>query len=47
MYVEELREFRTFLRGNTDIPELRNLNLLGVQFSLCEDTYYYGIVGIV
>ena len=41
MYVEELREFRIFLRGNTDIPALKTLNLLGVQFALCEAMRIY------
>ena len=34
MYLAELREFRTFLQENTDMEELKNLNLLGVQFEL-------------
>ena len=34
MYLAELREFRTFLQENTDMDELKNLNLLGVQFAL-------------
>ena len=36
MYVDELREFRAYLVGHTDITELKSLNLLGVQFALCE-----------
>ena len=34
MYIEELREFRDYLRGRTSVAELRGLNLLGVQFAL-------------
>ena len=34
MYLAELREFRTFLQENTDMDQLKNLNLLGVQFAL-------------
>ncbi len=34
MYLEELRDFRTFLHHNTDMEELKGLNLLGVQFEL-------------
>ena len=30
MYLAELREFRAYLLENTDIDELRTLNLLGV-----------------
>ncbi len=38
-YVEELREFKAFLQ-KTEIEELRSLNLLGVQFALCEASKY-------
>ena len=31
MYVSELREYRAFLLSHTEIPELKALNLLGVQ----------------
>ena len=34
MCLAELREFRTFLQENTDMEELKGLNLLGVQFEL-------------
>ena len=33
MYVEELRSFRSYLVENTDVAELKSLNLLGVQFA--------------
>ena len=33
--VQELREFRVYLRAQTSIEELRGLNLLGVQFEPC------------
>ena len=36
MYLQELRQFRTYLLANTAIEELKQLNLLGVQFALCE-----------
>jgi hypothetical protein len=36
MYVSELREFRAYLQKNTDLDELKGLNVLGVQFGLCE-----------
>ncbi len=32
LYMEEMREFKAFLVANTEVPELRELNLLGVQF---------------
>ncbi len=35
MYIEELREFKSYLREKTEVPELRSLNLLGVQFVSC------------
>ena len=31
-----LQDFREFLMKNTSVDELRQLNLLGVQFALCE-----------
>ena len=33
MYIDELREFRCYLREHTRIEELKGLNLLGVQFA--------------
>ena len=33
---KELRDFREFLVANTVVEELRGLNLLGIQFALCE-----------
>jgi hypothetical protein len=36
MYVDELREVRAFLHERTTVPELKALNLLGVQFATCE-----------
>ena len=33
---KELRDFRHFLVANTVVEELRGLNLLGIQFALCE-----------
>ncbi len=36
MYIEELREFKAFLVEITEVAELQSLNLLGVQFALCE-----------
>ena len=41
MYVGELREFRDYLREHTDVAELKALNLLGVQFTLCEASKYF------
>ena len=41
MYVDELRDFRDFLRANTQVAELKGLNLLGVQFALCESSKYF------
>ena len=41
MYVGELREFRVYLQGNTSVLELKELNLLGVQFALCEASKYF------
>ena len=41
MYVNELREFRAYLVANTDVVELKHLNLLGVQFALCEASKYF------
>ena len=35
MYLDELRAYRNFLIERTAIDDLRNLNLLGVQFALC------------
>ena len=34
--MDELRAFRTYLQSHTSIAELKALNLLGVQFALCE-----------
>ena len=36
MYIDELREFQAFLVESTDVVELKTLNLLGVQFALCD-----------
>ena len=36
MYVEELREYRRYLQQHATNEDLRSLNLLGVQFALCE-----------
>ncbi len=41
MYVAELREFRDYLQANTGIAKLKELNLLGVQFALCEASKYF------
>ena len=41
MYVDELRDFRAYLVANTDVVELKSLNLLGVQFALCEASKYF------
>ena len=41
MYVAELREFRDYLQGDTIVPDLKSLNLLGVQFALCEASKYF------
>ena len=40
MYLEELREFQAYLMAKTEVPELKTLNLLGVQFALCEASKY-------
>ena len=29
MYLDELKEFRSYMNGHTDVVELQNLNLLG------------------
>ena len=36
MYVGDLKQFRDYLRGHTDVADIKGLNLLGVQFVLCE-----------
>ncbi len=41
MYLQELRDFKSFLCTHTDMLELRNLNLLGVQFALCEGALFF------
>ena len=41
MYLEELREFQSYLSSKTDVPELKSLNLLGVQFALCEASKFF------
>ena len=41
MYLEELREFQFYLVSKTDVAELKKLNLLGVQFALCEASKYF------
>ena len=41
MYVAELREFRDYLQANASVDELKELNLLGVQFALCEASKYF------
>ena len=40
MYVTELREYRTYLLDNTTVQEMKTLNLLGVQFAVCEASKY-------
>ena len=37
----ELREFQFYLASKTDVAELKKLNLLGVQFALCEASKYF------
>ena len=41
MFVAELREFRDYLQANASVAELTELNLLGVQFALCETSKYF------
>ena len=41
MYIAELRAFKKYLVEHTSISELRSLNLLGVQFALCEASKYF------
>ena len=41
MYIEELREFREYMAAHTDVAELKALNLLGVQFALCEASKWF------
>ena len=41
MYIEELRNFKRYLQQHTTIAQLRSLNLLGVQFALCEASKYF------
>ena len=41
MYIEELRAFKKYLMERTSVSELRSLNLLGVQFALCEASKYF------
>ena len=36
MYLDELKSFRSWMVGHTDVVDLQELNLLGVQFALCE-----------
>ena len=36
MYVAELREFRDYAHEHTNVEELKELNIWGVQFALCE-----------
>ena len=36
MYIDEPREVQAFLVESTDVLELKTLNLLGVQFALCD-----------
>ena len=33
MYLDELREVQAYLMAKTEVPELKSLNLLGVQYS--------------
>ena len=40
-YVDELRGFRDYLHARTAVQELKELNLLGVQFALCEASKYF------
>ncbi len=39
--MEELREFRDFLRPRTTVAELQALNTLGAQFALRETSKYF------
>ena len=41
MYKDELRRFRAYMVKRVDSEDLRNLNLLGVQFALCECSKYW------
>ena len=41
MYVAELREFRVYLQGRTSVAELKELNMLGILFALCEASKYF------
>ena len=41
MYIEEIRNFKRYLQQHTTIAQLRSLNLLGVQFALCEASKYF------
>ena len=37
MYLDELKSFCSWMVDHTGVPELQTLNLLGVQFALCDD----------
>ena len=44
MYVDELRQFRTYLQKNTVVDDLRGLNLLGVQVGhFWAETWWVGL----
>ena len=40
MYLRELEDFQIYLRQHTTIDVLQDLNLLGIQFALCEASKY-------
>ena len=40
MYVQELRSFQDYLQQHTKVQALKDLNLLGVQFAICEASKY-------
>ena len=40
MYVQELRSFRDYVQQHTKVQALKDLNLLGVQFAICEASKY-------
>ena len=45
MYKDELRRFRAYMVKRVDSDDLRNLNLLGVQFALCEASKHHAFEG--
>ena len=38
--MDEMREFKLFVE-KSDVPDLKALNLLGIQFALCECSKYF------